>query len=58
MSPIPFPPLSPEIFAIDIFGLHLALRWYAMAYIVGLLAGWKLIAASLREGLRLSLIHI
>jgi phosphatidylglycerol:prolipoprotein diacylglycerol transferase len=49
MTPIPFPPLSPEIFAIDIFGLHLALRWYALAYIVGLVAGWKLIAASLRR---------
>ena len=49
MSDIPFPPLSPEIFAIDIFGLHLAVRWYALAYIVGLLLGWKLIARALRQ---------
>jgi Prolipoprotein diacylglyceryl transferase len=49
MSYIPFPPLSPEIFAVDLFGFHLALRWYALAYIVGLVAGWKLIARALRS---------
>lgn len=49
MNAIPFPPLSPEIFAIDLFGLHLALRWYALAYIVGLILGWKLIARALRS---------
>jgi phosphatidylglycerol:prolipoprotein diacylglycerol transferase len=48
MSYIPFPPLSPEIFAIDLFGIHFALRWYALAYIAGLLIGWKLIARALR----------
>jgi phosphatidylglycerol:prolipoprotein diacylglycerol transferase len=48
MSYIPFPPLSPEIFAIDIGGFHLALRWYALAYIVGLVAGWLLISQALR----------
>ena len=31
MSYIPFPPLSPEIFAIDIGGFHLVVRWYALA---------------------------
>lgn len=40
---IPFPDIGPEIFAIDIFGLHLALRWYAMAYIVGIIIGWWII---------------
>jgi phosphatidylglycerol:prolipoprotein diacylglycerol transferase len=48
MSYIPFPPLSPEIFAIDLWGFHLALRWYALAYIVGLVAGWLLIRQALR----------
>ncbi len=48
MSYIPFPPLSPEIFAVDVLGIHLALRWYALAYIAGLLIGWKLIARALR----------
>ena len=40
MSYIPFPPVSPEIFAVDLGGFHLALRWYALAYIVGLVLGW------------------
>ena len=44
MSYIPFPDLSPEIFRIDLGGFSFALRWYALAYIVGLVAGWKLIA--------------
>ena len=43
MSFIPFPDISPEIVAIDAFGLHLALRWYALAYIAGILIGWRLI---------------
>ncbi len=40
---IPFPDIGREIFAIDALGLHLALRWYAMGYIVGILIGWWLI---------------
>ena len=43
MSYIPFPNLSPDIFAFEIAGFTIALRWYALAYIVGLVAGWKLI---------------
>ena len=49
MSPIPFPPLSPEILAIDIAGFHLALRWYALAYIAGLIGGYLLISRALRR---------
>lgn len=44
MSYIPFPDISPEIFSIDVGGMSFALRWYALAYIAGLIAGWKLIA--------------
>ncbi|TGD41804.1 prolipoprotein diacylglyceryl transferase [Pseudotabrizicola sediminis] len=43
MSYIPFPQISPEIFAIDLFGMTFALRWYAVAYIVGLIGGWRLV---------------
>lgn len=43
MSYIPFPNLSPDIFSIPLGPMTLTLRWYALAYIVGLLAGWKLI---------------
>ena len=49
MQPIPFPPLSPEILAIDIAGFHLALRWYALAYIAGLIGGYLLISRALRR---------
>ena len=49
MTYIPFPPISPEIFALDIGGFHLALRWYALAYITGLLGGWLMIRTTLRS---------
>ena len=40
---IAFPNLSPELFSINIGGLTFALRWYALAYIAGLLIGWRLV---------------
>ncbi|MDP3959260.1 MAG: prolipoprotein diacylglyceryl transferase [Pseudorhodobacter sp.] len=43
MAYIPFPDISPEIYSFEIFGLTLALRWYALAYIAGLLIGWRLV---------------
>ena len=43
MAYIPFPDVSADIFSVDIGGFTFALRWYALAYIVGLIAGWKLI---------------
>jgi len=46
---IPFPPLSPEIFSIELGSFTLALRWYALAYIAGFLIGWRLIVAALRR---------
>ena len=39
---IPFPDLSSEVFSIALFGLEFALRWYALAYIAGILIGWRL----------------
>lgn len=48
-APIPFPPISPEIFSISLFGFELALRWYAMGYIVGIALGWQIIAFALRR---------
>lgn len=32
---IPFPNISPEIFSISVGGIEVALRWYALSYIVG-----------------------
>jgi phosphatidylglycerol:prolipoprotein diacylglycerol transferase len=40
---IAFPDLSPEIFSVTLFGMTFALRWYALAYIGGLLIGWRLV---------------
>ena len=37
---LPFPEIHPEIFSVTVFGVDLALRWYAVAYIVGILLGW------------------
>ncbi|MDO9640269.1 MAG: prolipoprotein diacylglyceryl transferase [Pseudotabrizicola sp.] len=50
MSYIPFPQISPEIFAIDLFGMTFALRWYAVAYIVGLIGGWRLVLDTQKRG--------
>lgn len=46
---IQFPPLSPEIFSLQIGGFTFALRWYALAYIAGFLIAWRLILAALRR---------
>ncbi len=46
---IPFPDISPEIFTIHLFGMALSLRWYALAYLVGLLIGWRIIVALMRR---------
>ena len=39
---IRFPDISPELFSFTIFGMEFALRWYALAYIAGILIGWRL----------------
>ena len=40
---LPFPDISPELFSVSVFGVEFALRWYALAYIAGLLLGWRLV---------------
>lgn len=39
---IPFPDLSPELVSFTLFGMEFALRWYALAYIAGILIAWRL----------------
>ncbi len=46
---IPFPDISPEIFEITLFGVTFALRWYALAYIAGLVIGWQLVTGLMRR---------
>lgn len=45
---LPFPDVSPEIFSISVFGFELALRWYALAYILGILIGWQLVVRAVK----------
>jgi len=42
---IPFPDISPDIFSIDLGSFTFALRWYALAYIAGIFAGWRMAVA-------------
>jgi phosphatidylglycerol:prolipoprotein diacylglycerol transferase len=48
-SMISFPDISPEIFSISILGSDLALRWYALAYIVGIVIGWRLVVMTVKS---------
>lgn len=49
---IPFPDISPEIFTISLFGMEFALRWYALAYIAGIIIAWRIsLHALARPGL-------
>ncbi len=46
---INFPDLSPELFSISLFGMEFALRWYALAYIAGILIAWRMALTALRR---------
>jgi phosphatidylglycerol:prolipoprotein diacylglycerol transferase len=46
---LPFPNVSPELFTIPIFGMEFALRWYALAYIAGILIGWRIAVAAVKR---------
>ena len=49
IAAIPFPEIDPALVSVDVFGITLALRWYALAYIAGLLLGWGYVALLLRR---------
>lgn len=42
---LPFPDISPEIFSIPLGPITLSLRWYAVAYIFGLVLAWRWVIA-------------
>jgi phosphatidylglycerol---prolipoprotein diacylglyceryl transferase len=46
---LPFPDIDPVLFSVRLFGVELALRWYALAYVAGLLLGWRYVAALCRR---------
>lgn len=49
MAMLPFPNMSPEIFSITLFGMTFALRWYALAYIVGIVLGWRMVVRAVNR---------
>ena len=46
---LPFPEIDPAIFTVALGGYEFSLRWYALAYIAGLVIGWRLIVALMRR---------
>jgi phosphatidylglycerol:prolipoprotein diacylglycerol transferase len=49
IAAIPFPDIGTELFAIDIGTFRFALRWYALAYIAGILIGWWICLRSINR---------
>ena len=49
LAAIPFPDLSPTLLEIELGSFTFALRWYALAYIAGILGGFALARAMLRR---------
>ncbi|WP_040818185.1 prolipoprotein diacylglyceryl transferase [Litoreibacter arenae] len=46
---LPFPDISPEIFTIEIGDFAFALRWYALAYIAGLVIAWRIVVGLVKR---------
>lgn len=46
---IPFPDIDPAIFTLALGGFEFSLRWYALAYIAGLVIGWRMIVWLVRR---------
>lgn len=46
---IPFPDISPELFSISLGGFTFALRWYALAYIAGIVLAFQISLMALRR---------
>ena len=46
---LPFPDIDPAIFTLDLGGFQFSLRWYALAYIGGLLVGWRMMVWLMRR---------
>lgn len=44
-----FPNLDPVLVSVHLFGIEFAIRWYALAYIGGLVLGWRYVVALMRR---------
>ncbi|MEM8791729.1 MAG: prolipoprotein diacylglyceryl transferase [Pseudomonadota bacterium] len=49
LAQIPFPEIDPALFRLELGGMEFALRWYALAYIGGLLGGWWLMVRLMKR---------
>jgi len=49
MLAIPFPQIDPALFTLTVGGMEFSLRWYALAYIAGLVLGWRLMVMLMRR---------
>ena len=49
MLVLPFPVIDPAVFTLDLGFMTVSLRWYALAYIVGLLIGWRIVVALVKR---------
>ena len=46
---IPYPEIDPALFTLALGGFEFSLRWYALAYIAGLVLGWWLMVRLMRR---------
>jgi len=49
MFVLPFPAIDPALFTLDLGSFQFSLRWYALAYIAGLVLGWRIVVALMRR---------
>ncbi|MFC4667928.1 prolipoprotein diacylglyceryl transferase [Seohaeicola nanhaiensis] len=49
IAAIPFPDLSPDLISVTLWGSEFALRWYALAYIAGIVIAWWLAVRALKR---------
>ncbi|MEO0761671.1 MAG: prolipoprotein diacylglyceryl transferase family protein, partial [Pseudomonadota bacterium] len=49
MLVLPFPQIDPALVSIEVAGVELSLRWYALAYIAGLILGWRAVVWLMRR---------
>ncbi|MEM9432628.1 MAG: prolipoprotein diacylglyceryl transferase [Pseudomonadota bacterium] len=49
IAALPFPDISPEIFSLELGSFTFALRWYALAYIAGLIIAWRMVVHMIRR---------
>ncbi|SFA98982.1 Prolipoprotein diacylglyceryl transferase [Poseidonocella pacifica] len=49
LAALPFPDISPDLFTVSLGAMTFSLRWYALAYIAGLLIGWRIVVYAVRR---------